>query len=155
MNETIEKSALELLDEPEQVPAAESSQPATKDVQPRQRNRNLGIRITRVPPSAANASPVTKEQLARSHRKLSPEDRDRFVQYLGLEKGGDDLGEPTREYKAFIRRMSYARNSQAGEGQSETEFATPPRKLPIAVSKRPLTPEEQLIAKETVGWALG
>jgi hypothetical protein len=153
MNGTVEESVLEILDEPEPFPAGESSQPASQAVPPEQKNRIL--RISRVPPHPANAKPATEEQLARVHRKLSPEDRDRFARYLGREDGGVDLGRPTREYKIFLRRMSYGRYSQVGEGDSETGFAKPPRKSPVASSKSPLNPEERLIAKETAGWTLG
>ncbi len=155
MNGTVEESVLEVLDEPEPFQTGESSQPVAQAGPPEQKNRILRIGITRVPPHPANAKPVTEEQLARFHRELSPEDRDRFARYLDREDGGVDLGKPTREYKIFLRRMSYGRYSQAGEGESETGFTKPPRKLPVASSKRPLNPEEQLIAKETAGWTPG
>lgn len=153
MSETPEKSAF---DEPEPVPATGNSAPAPQAVPLEQHIEHIHTQspsyapgITRLPPRKANAMPVSKEQLDRFRaRELSAEDRVRFDQYL-LNGEEDDLNEPTREYKKFLKWMS---NGQAGEPGSET--AKPPRKLPVASIKRPLTPEKQLIAKETPGWTL-
>ncbi len=126
------------------------------------RVRAMAIRIIHFPPgpsrlvdrplaSKANAALVTKEQLDRFRDRLSLGDRGRFDQYLNGAGVVDD-NEPTVQYKRFLWRMSFGRYARAEE---TTEIAKPPRKLPLTTRPRTLTPEEQLIAKETPGWTLG
>ena len=101
----------------------------------------------RLPGRKADAAPITKKQLTKFCERLSAKDRARFDEYLNGAEIRED--EPTREYKRYLTRLRYGRYSrQPGEGESETGFAQRARKLSIAARALPLTPEEQLIAKE-------